>query len=340
MPRTSAPRPRRTRHREFLARAAAATALTVALALLSPAPTRAQDPAPGAWGKRAEMIEANSEFALAEAGGKLYVLGGYPASRESVRTVQVYDIKSDTWTLGPPLPQVNNHGMAATVDGIVYLIGGQTDPKVAYVDTVYALDPKAGRWVAKARMPIARSAGAPVVLDGKIYVAGGRPPHGSEFAVYDPKADAWEKLPPMPTARNHIIGAAINGKVYVAGGRLGGGFTSEQTEVFEVYDPRTRTWSSAAPMPSKRSGHNGVVADGCLHVWGGEYKDGMYAEHDVYDPASDTWTRLADMPIPVHGVTGAAFVDGLIFVTGGGIAKGGSSGTRLNQVYRPKERCG
>ncbi|HYW50676.1 MAG TPA: carboxypeptidase-like regulatory domain-containing protein [Gemmatimonadaceae bacterium] len=42
----------------------------------------------GEWGLRAGLLEANSEFALAESRGKLYVLGGYPASRQTVRTVQ------------------------------------------------------------------------------------------------------------------------------------------------------------------------------------------------------------------------------------------------------------
>src|SRR5688572_15107167 len=80
--------------------------------------------APGQWGRKADMIEPNSEFTLASAGGKIYVLGGYPNGRVTVRTVQVYDIASDTWSLGPPLPQPNNHGMAAAVDGVIYLIGG------------------------------------------------------------------------------------------------------------------------------------------------------------------------------------------------------------------------
>ena len=46
-----------------------------------------------------------------------------------------------------------------------------------------------------------------------------------------------------------------------------------------------------------------------------------------------------DLPTPVHGVVGAAFVDGLIFVPGGGTAVGGSSGSVLNQVYEPALRC-
>ena len=35
----------------------------------------------GVWGQRAGLLVANSEFALAEANGKIYVMGGYPASR-------------------------------------------------------------------------------------------------------------------------------------------------------------------------------------------------------------------------------------------------------------------
>src|SRR5918992_5706773 len=71
----------------------------------------------GQWAQRASLIEANSELALAELNGKLYLLGGYPASRQTARTVQVYDIASDHWELGPQLPQPNNHGMAASVNG-------------------------------------------------------------------------------------------------------------------------------------------------------------------------------------------------------------------------------
>ena len=122
----------------------------------------------GQWAQRAPMIEANSELAFAELNGKLYLLGGYPASRQTARTVQVYDIASGSWQLGPPLPQPNNHGMAAGVNGRVYLIGGQTEADApTYVDTVYELNPASGAWVAKARMPTARSSGVAVVHDGK-----------------------------------------------------------------------------------------------------------------------------------------------------------------------------
>ena len=42
--------------------------------------------APGGWGLRSGLLVANSEFALAEANGKLYALGGYPPQQGPNRT--------------------------------------------------------------------------------------------------------------------------------------------------------------------------------------------------------------------------------------------------------------
>jgi hypothetical protein len=296
------------------------------------------------WGLRAPLLEPNSELAFAELNGKIYMLGGYPPTRVTQRTVQVYDIASNSWSLGPQLPLPNNHGMAAAVNGRIYLIGGQTladDPPgtVSYVNTVYELDPATGEWVTKAPMPTARSSGVAIVLNGKIYVAGGRVPQGDDFAVYDPAIDAWEVLPDLPTQRNHITGAAINGRIHVVGGRQGNGLSPLMTTAHEVFDPQTRTWTTAAPMLRARSGMNGVMARGCFHVWGGEGPGVMFPDHDYYDPRTNQWIQLPDMPIPVHGVYGSAFVDGLIWVSGGGTGFGGSQGSTYNQVYRPGVSC-
>ena len=294
----------------------------------------------GQWGQFAPLLEANSELAFAEVNGRLYLLGGYPASRQTARTVQVYDIASNRWQFGPSLPQPNNHGMAAGVRGKVYLIGGQTTAdNPSYVDTVYELDPGRGTWVERARMPTARSSGVAIVHDGKIFVAGGRPPRGSDFAVYDPGSDSWQVLPDLPTQRNHFTGAAINGRIHFAGGRQGDGLSPLMTTAHEVFDPQAGTWTTAAPMLRARSGMNGVMARGCFHVWGGEGPAGMFPDHDYYDPRTDKWTRLRDMPIPVHGVYGSAFVEGLIWASGGGTSIGGSFGSSHNQVFSPTVSC-
>ena len=311
-----------------------------------PGPGPGPEPGPtlvdgGQWSLRAPLIEPLSELAFAEANGKLYLLGGYPASRQTARTVQIYDIASDRWELGPPLPQPNNHGMAASVNGKIYLIGGQTTDlsEGPYVDTIYELDPAKGEWVEKARMPTARSSGVAVVYGGRIYVAGGRPPRGSDFAVYDPMSDHWQVLPNLPSQRNHMTGAAINGRIHIVGGRLGQGLSAQMTTVHEVFNPGTQTWTTAAPMLRARSGMNGVMAQGCFHVWGGEGPAGMFADHDYYDPGTNQWVGLKAMPIPVHGVYGSAFVDGLIWASGGGTNIGGNHGSLHNQVFSPTVSC-
>src|SRR6185369_1377629 len=134
------------------------------------------------WSTRANLIEANSEMGVAELNGKIYVLGGYPASRVTVNTVQVYDPESNTWQLAAPLLLGVNHSMPAVANGKVYGIGGQTDTGSAYVNNVQEFNPATSNWTYRATMPTARSAGAAAVIGDLIYVAGGRPPRGNDFA--------------------------------------------------------------------------------------------------------------------------------------------------------------
>jgi len=298
------------------------------------------------WATRAPLLEANSELAVTELNGYIYALGGYPSTRQTVDTVQIYDTSNNSWRYGPPLPVASNHNVAASVNGIVYVIGGQPTARGSgpFLQDVYAYDPTSDSWEVRTPMPTWRSGSAGTVLDGKIYVAGGRPPHGHDFAVYDPQSDRWTELPDMPTQRNHFIVVAIDSKIYAVGGRFGGGYSSEVTDIVEIYDPETNEWRLGTLMPTKRSGHNGIVANGCLHIMGGEGNgsgnvEGLYPQHEVYDPTSDRWTSLSPMPVPVHGVTGMAFVDGWIHFPGGGIRQGGSSGSDIHQVYRPTMDC-
>jgi N-acetylneuraminic acid mutarotase len=285
------------------------------------------------WSTRATLPEANSELSVAELQGKIYLFGGYPANRITVATVQVYDSTLNQWYLTTPLPLAVNHSMAAAANGKLYVIGGQTDANTAYTNTVFEFNPANSNWTTKASMPTARSAGGAAVIGNLIYVAGGRPPRGQDFAVYNVLNNQWTTLTNLPTGRNHLVAAAINDKVYVAGGRLAGGFTSAMTNVLEVFDPATGTWTTKAPMLQPRGGINGIAANGNLFVWGGEGPDGVFSDHDMYVPSLDGWYHLQSLPIAVHGVTGAAFINGWIHAPGGGTAQGGSSGSTLHQVF-------
>jgi N-acetylneuraminic acid mutarotase len=303
---------------------------------------------PTSWSLRAPLPVPNSETGVAATDGKIYVIGGYPSDRKTVATVQVYDARTDKWQILAPLPQPLNHVIAAAINGKIYVMGGQTSEisepeKAGFVNTVYEYDPGQNKWTTRASMPTSRSGGAAAVVDDKIYVAGGRPPHGHDFAVYDPKSDIWTQLANLPTQRNHLAAGAYEDKVYVVGGRFGGGFQSERTAAVEVYDPKTRQWTKRAPMLKPRGGVNGIFANGCFHLFGGEgnpdHPYHVFPDHDYYNPVTNTWHRLDPMPIAVHGVTGLAFINGYIHLPGGGTAQGGSSGSSIHQVYQPKMTC-
>jgi hypothetical protein len=96
-------------------------------------------------------------------------------------------------------------------------------------------------------------------------------------------------------------------------------------------------------MLEPRAGINGIAANGCLYVWGGEGNDsdsrGVFDRNDVYDPRSDTWSSLEPIPTPVHGVTGAAFINGWIHLPGGGLTRGGNSGSTIHQAFSPPLSC-
>ncbi len=313
----------------------------------APSDTPSDELAPGAYGRRSELLAPNSEMAVAELDGKIYVLGGYPASRVVQTAVQIYDPALDAWSPGPDLPVPTHHPVVVGALGKLYSLGGQYEGDVNGGRS-FALDPASGEWSELTRLPTPRGGGAAALIGSSIYVVGGRPPAGNAFEVYDIGGDTWSVLPSLPLAfdqRNHLAAAAIGGKIYVAGGRYaGGGVGSPMTDALDVYDPALGTWSSAAPLPRPRGGVNGVVALGCFHVWGGEgtntgEANDVFPDHDVYDPRSDTWTSLTPLPVPVHGVTGAVFLAGLIHMPGGGTASGGNSGSVIHQVYRPASGC-
>jgi len=285
------------------------------------------------WSTRANLIEANSEMGVAELNGKIYVLGGYPASRVTVNTVQAYDSISNTWQLTAPLLLGVNHSMPAVANGKVYVIGGQTDTGSAFGNDVQEFNPATSNWTYRATMPTARSAGAAAVIGDRIYVAGGRPPRGNDFAVYNATSNTWQTLPNLPTQRNHLAACAIDGKIYVVGGRLQAGFTSAMTNILEVFDPALNQWTTRAPMPTPRGGVNGIAANGCFYIFGGEGPNGVFDEMEMYVPAQNRWYALEPLPIAVHGVTGSAFVNGWIHLPGGGTSNGGSSGSTIHQVF-------
>jgi len=114
---------------------------------------------------------------------------------------------------------------------------------------------------------------------------------------------------------------AVDGRIHVIGGRLAS--AAERTGQHDVYDPTTNSWSSAAPLPTPRSGVAAALYKGMILVLGGELPpDHAFPENEAYDVLRDRWVALAPMPAGRHGFGGDVIGSSAYFV-GGSLTPGG-----------------
>jgi len=99
---------------------------------------------------------------------------------------------------------------------------------------------------------------------------------------------AWSPIASIPSARQQIGAAELGGKIYVPGG-----YTTVFTpsNVLQIYDPATDTWTTGAPMPLA-VGDYAIAphADSLIYVIGGY--DGIDDVNTVqiYNIRTNTWT--------------------------------------------------
>ncbi len=168
-----------------------------------------------------------------------------------------------TWTYKPFMPTARSGPGAASIAGILYVVGGNTPG--GYSGVLEGFDPERGTWATLAPMPTIRAGMAVGAIDGKLYAAGGTAFLNvvSTLEVYDPVANSWKTRHAMNVARVGAAAGVVGGKLYVVGG------TSDFTQTLEVYDPATDAWTVKAAMPTPRTALAAGVIDGKLYAVGG-----------------------------------------------------------------------
>ena len=300
----------------------------LAAALLLAGCTYVRDPAPSeaplrpvtpteaggaAWRRLAPVPTERTEVAAATVGRRIWVLGGYTPDGATVATAEVYDTTTDSWSRGPDLPVAVNHAMAATLDGVLYVAGGNDGRGPS--DQVARLD--GDRWRRLAPLPRGRQAGGLVALDGRLYLVGGVVEGGlaSDSQVYEPAADRWSPAPGLPTRREHLGAAAAGGRVYVVGGRTGG--IGSNLAAAEAFDPAAGRWSAVAPLPTARGGLAATATAGGQVVAVGGEADTTFPEAEALDTRTGRWRSLPPLPTPRHGL-GVVAVGEVVYVLAGG----------------------
>jgi N-acetylneuraminic acid mutarotase len=216
---------------------------------------------------------------------------------------------------------------AAAVNGKLYAFGGTTEFPGPSVNGTYEYDPGNDSWTVRSAMPVALGVMGVGVVDGKIYCIGGLSNFSTTNVVleYAPVEDRWTDLSaiaPMPTPRDHFVAATVNGKIHCIGGRQ---TTIESIlDVHEVFDPATRSWSTAARLPTARGGSSAAVLNGRILIAGGEGANnsvGVFSENEEYDPVTDAWRSLSPMTTPRHSAQ-AGVIGDVVYVPGGALEIG------------------
>ena len=204
---------------------------------------------------------------------------------------------------------------------LVFLIASST----ILVIPVYGTSASENTWTTKAPMPTARGGLGVAVVDGKIYaiggdtqkVIGGVSQGGGLIGaneVYDPTTNTWTTKASMPTPRAYFAIAVYQNKIFCIGGNGNNGADNPHTGVNEVYDPKTDSWETKAPMPTPRASLQGNVLNGKIYCIGGTGISGAAGVNEVYDPTSDTWTTKSPMPTVTDIYSPSAVFNGKIFV--------------------------
>jgi N-acetylneuraminic acid mutarotase len=222
-------------------------------------------------------------------------------------------------------------GLAA-VNAKLYLLGGDGEPQ-----PVEVFDIATSTWSKKAVAPVSLHHFQAVTLGDKVYVLdafyqGNFPdqlPAPNPYC-YDTKTDSWQTLAGLPEHRRRAgAGAAeYKGKLYLVAG-IQHGHKSGTTDMFDMYDPATNTWTALPSAPHIRDHCQAVVVNDKLYALGG--RNTSYHEHDnfmaffsktvldvdCYDFKTGKWSTLsAKLPLGSGGGI-AVNLDGKIFYIGG-----------------------
>jgi len=247
------------------------------------------DPGPNTWTALAP-IPVPSTMASAvfyPPTNKIYVFGGSDPDAQTVNNLnQIYDIASNTWSTGAPLPDVRAF-MAwgyFTDNGKIYLVGGYN---TAFVDSgqpdTWEYDPVADTYTNKTDFPELAGGYASGIINGHLYVAGGRDANNVSLSTvfdYDIAADTWTQKNDMPGTQNNVRGSAVAlDSLFVFGGGnpflIPGGPTSKSKAAFPVKELKT----AAAAAKARHKVQVPATANNT----------------NVYLPDTDEWRTSANM---------------------------------------------
>ncbi len=143
----------------------------------------AYDPTSDSWAEKAPMPTARHHHVSAVVDEKLYIIGGrYGLSYadhnfNNSNTNEMYDPAQNKWSNLKSIPTSRSGAAAATVNGSIYVLGGETKNYPSGTDYTYSenekYEPLVNSWTRAESMPSGKHGLAAESISNKIYVIGG-----------------------------------------------------------------------------------------------------------------------------------------------------------------------
>jgi N-acetylneuraminic acid mutarotase len=246
--------------------------------------------------------------ALVAASGKLYLMGGLGADKETSRAVQILDVASGAWSRGPELP-TDGFGMAA--------IASETGDRIfATTREGSVLELRSGAWseLGKLTFPrmfhrLAWARPSQMLVIGGIT---GMQRNGRTKVIETFDVEGKTKAPEIGRLEIPFPGHAKNREAFFVHGDflyvVGGNNSLEQHdfEPSNFVDEGHRLhipslgWTAAAPYPHKRQSMQVAWIGDKLLALGGFGHNGNAAvsfnEGYWFDPKSEKWTAAPGLP--------------------------------------------
>jgi N-acetylneuraminic acid mutarotase len=287
------------------------------------------DPVANSWTAMAPMPQAAimATAVYYPPTNKIYVFGGEDAALgTNYNITRIYDIATNTWTMGANMPDVHSFAAGGYIGatGKIYIISGYNTGQVTSAQpNTWAYDPVANTWTdLTGTIPFPHPAGGMAfgVLNNKLYIAGGRDAANTVINLtweWDPVAGTYTAKTDEPgTFQNNVPGSgAASGLLWVFGG--GNPFSGANAN---------KAGLSSGDVPSKLAFPWSLFS----RV---EVPDTSNAGR-FYNPASNTWTSSPNMNVVRSFTSGGAIGNSLL------IAAGGYNGTTTVASAETEGICG
>lgn len=183
------------------------------------------DIATDTWSKGESMPFLTTHAKPINYNNKIYVfLGGIVNTGIDTilhKSIQIYDIASNTWSTSSNVPFVRFGYTLNLIDDKVYLIGGYDSS--TFSNDVKIFDLKKETWKNGSSMPSYRCYAMSASINNKIYVFGGNNLNHKIYNttdIYDPVTDTWTNGNNLIIGRRFTQSIIINNKLFIVGGEI------------------------------------------------------------------------------------------------------------------------